>query len=66
VPIPEKSPSVAAEARKIQRETPENRFTHKVDCVLLLADGWSYGAVAKAFHHDPATVKRWWRKAKKQ
>ncbi len=31
----------------------------------LLADGWSYAAVAKAFHHDPATVKRWWRKAKK-
>ena len=32
----------------------------------FLADGRSYAAAAKVFHHDPATLKRWWRKAKKQ
>jgi transposase len=57
---------VAAEVREIQRETPETRFTHKVDCVGLLAEGLSYAAVARLFHHNPATVKRWWRKVKEQ
>jgi len=64
--VPAKLPSVAAEVHEIRRESPEARFRHKVECVGLLADGWSYAAAAKAFHHDPATLKRWWRKARKQ
>ena len=58
--------SVAAEVHEIRRESPEARFRHKVECVGLLAEGCSYTAVAKASHHDPATLKRWWRKASKQ
>jgi hypothetical protein len=53
--MPAKCPSVAVEVRETRRETPESRFHHKVDCVGLLADGWSYAAVAKAYHHGPAT-----------
>jgi transposase len=58
--------SVAAQVHEIRRESPEARFRHKVECVGLLAEGWSYAAVAKASHHDPATLKRWWRKASTQ
>ena len=63
---PDKLRSVADEVHEIRRESPEARFRHKVECVGLLAEGWSYAAVAEAFHHDPATLKRWWRKAAKQ
>jgi len=64
--VPAKSPFVAAEVRDIRKESPEARFHHKVECMGFLADGWTYAAAAKAFHHDPKTLKRWWRKAKKQ
>ena len=64
--MPAKSPAVAAEVREIKKETSESRFQHKVACLELLADGWSYADAAKAHHYDPTTLKRWWRKAKKQ
>jgi hypothetical protein len=57
---------VAAEVHEIRRESPEARYRHKVECVGLLAERWSYAAADKVFHHDPATLKRWWRKASKQ
>lgn len=63
---PDKLRSVADEVHEIRRESPEARYRHKVECVGLLAEGWSYAAVARASHHDPATLKRWWRKASKQ
>jgi len=51
-----------AEVREVISETPEARYYHRLSCIELMAKGYSYARVAKAFDHSPSTLKRWWRK----
>lgn len=48
--------SLSAEACEIRSATPEARYCHRLGCIELMAEGYSYVRVARAFDHSPSTL----------
>jgi len=44
---------------QVSSHTSENRFLHRLHCVILIGQGCSYSQVSNWFGEHPRTVERW-------